>query len=167
MYILPTVATVVKTLFLRRNHGANNMILDQPENLPAHLSEQAEEIIYQMAEAMGILVTEEEAEILSSISESGILTEANSIVRLNRQAKMSSLTVRSALVIAQQKKDPLFAKYAKAASLKRVIRGLIVKKYSGQATITARKLLSNAGKRNMVDISQKPSTFSNPDTKRT
>ena len=142
------------------------MILDQDNNLPATLSEQAEQAIYEMAEAMGILVTEEEAEILAKFDEAaGALSEQKNVVRLNRQAKLSSLTMRSALVIAQQRKDPLFAKYAKAAELKRRFRGLIAKKYGTQATSTARKLLANAGKRNLVDISQRPSSFSHPETR--
>ena len=142
------------------------MILDQDNNLPATLSEQAEQAIYEMAEAMGILVTEEEAEILAKFDEAaGALSEQKNVVRLNRQAKLSSLTMRSALVIAQQRKDPLFAKYAKAAMLKRQIRAIIAKKYGTQAQSTARKLLANAGKRNLVDISQKPSSFSNPATR--
>ena len=73
--------------------------------------------------------------------------------------------MRSALVIAQQRKDPLFAKYAKAAMLKRQIRSIIAKKYGTQAQSTARKLLANAGKRNLVDISQRPSSFSHPETR--
>ena len=142
------------------------MILDQDNNLPATLSEQAEQAIYEMAEAMGILVTEEEAEILAKFDEAaGALSEQKNIVRLNRQAKLSSLTMRSALVIAQQRKDPLFAKYAKAAMLKRQIRSIIAKKYGTQAQSTARKLLANAGKRNLVDISQRPSSFSHPETR--
>ena len=142
------------------------MILDQDNNLPATLSEQAEQAIYEMAEAMGILVTEEEAEILAKFDEAaGALSEQKNVVRLNRQAKLSSLTMRSALVIAQQRKDPLFAKYAKAAMLKRQIRTIIAKKYGTQAQSTARKLLANAGKRNLVDISQRPSSFSHPETR--
>lgn len=141
------------------------MILDTNNELPARLSEQAEEAIYAMAEAMGILVTEEEAAILAKFDETVGLNEAKNIVRLNRQAKLSGLTVRSALVIAQQRKDPLFAKYAKAADLKRRFREIIAKKYGTQAQSTARKLLANAGKRNMVDISQRPSSFSNPATR--
>ncbi len=142
------------------------MILDQDNNLPATLSEQAEQAIYEMAEAMGILVTEEEADILAKFDEAaGALSEQKNVVRLNRQAKLSSLTMRSALVIAQQRKDPLFAKYAKAAMLKRQIRAIIAKKYGTQAQSTARKLLANAGKRNLVDISQRPSSFSHPETR--
>ena len=68
-------------------------------------------------------------------------------------------------MIAQQKKDPLFAKYARAAELKRRIRTVIAKKYGAQAVSTARKLLANAGKRNLVDISQKSSSFSHPETR--
>ena len=142
------------------------MILDPIENeIPATLSEQAEQAFYQIAEHMGILVNEEEAAALEKFAESAALTEAPNIVKLNRQAKLSSLTIRSALIIAQQKKDPLFAKYAKAAEMKRRIRGMLAKKYGAQAGSTARKLLANAGKRNLVDISQKPSSFSNPATR--
>jgi hypothetical protein len=146
---------------------APEMILDNDsDNLPAALSPQAEETFYQMAEAMGFIVTEEEAAALSKLSEAvAPLTEAKNIVKLNKMAKLQSLTVRSALIIAQQRKDPLFAKYAKAAMLKRQIRMMIFKKYGVKAQTTARKLLANAGKRNMVDISQRPSALSNPDTK--
>ena len=141
------------------------MILTQDDNLPVQLTEQAEQAFYEMAEAMGILVSEEEAAVLDKFAEATGLTEQQNIVRLNKQAKLSSLTMRSALIIAQQKKDPLFAKYAKAAEVKRRIRAIIAKKYGTQATSTARKLLANAGKRNMVDISQKPSSFSHPETR--
>ena len=142
------------------------MILDHQTDLPANLSKQAEEAIYQMAEAMGILVSEEEAAILDKFAEAaGPLAEQQNIVRLNKQAKLSSLTMRSALVIAQQRKDPLFAKYAKAAELKRRFRGLIAKKYGTQATSTARKLLANAGKRNLVQPPVRGSTFANPESR--
>lgn len=145
------------------------MILDNNDNLPATLTEAGENAIYQIAENLGLMVTEEESKALIAFDEAvaagGPLAEAANIVRLNRQAKLSSLTMRSALVLAQQKKDPLFAKYARAAMLKRSIRAIIAKKYGSQATTTARKLLANAGKRNMVDISQRPSSLSNPDTR--
>ena len=49
--------------------------------------------------------------------------------------------------------------------MKRRIRAMLAKKYGTQAQTTARKLLANAGKRNLVDISQKPSSFSNPATR--
>ena len=143
------------------------MILDNFDSAaPAYLSETAENAIYQMAEAMGLMVSEEEAQALASFNESadGTLNEMQNIVRLNRAAKLSSLTIRSALVIAQQKKDPMFAKYARAAQLKRQLRDKLAKKYGAQAQSTARKLLANAGKRNMVDISQRPSSLSNPET---
>lgn len=142
------------------------MILDCNTSLPVTFSEQAENAFYIMAEAMGFLVTREEAELLDSMVEATSLHEVQSVVRLNKEAKLSSLTMRSALIIAQQKKDPLFAKYAKAAEIKRRVRAMIFKKYGAQAQSTARKMLANAGKRNMVDISQKPSSFSNPATTR-
>jgi hypothetical protein len=47
------------------------MILDQFDNAsPAYLSETAENAIYQMAEAMGLMVSEEEAQALASFNES-------------------------------------------------------------------------------------------------
>jgi hypothetical protein len=141
------------------------MIVNNDYQTDSALSEEAENVLYTIAENMGILVTEEEADAITKYLDTP-LSEAANIVRLNNQAKLSGFTVRNALVLAQQKKDPLFAKYAKAAALKRSFRGMIVKKYQGQATINARKLLANAGKRNMVDISQK-TPLSSPDTKAT
>ena len=55
------------------------MILDQDNNLPATLSEQAEQAIYEMAEAMGILVTEEEAEILAKFDEAAIIKKVEKL----------------------------------------------------------------------------------------
>ena len=144
------------------------MILDENTSVGAvQFTPEGEAAFFAMAESMGILVTEEEANALNIMEEhaSQNLTEAQNIVRLNRQAKLSSLTVRSALLIAQQRKDPLFTKYARASALKRTLREAIVKKYGTQAGSTARKLLANAGKRNMVDLSQRPSSFSNPSTR--
>ena len=144
------------------------MFLDQHSEAPVQLSEHAENALFAIAESLGLLATQEEAAALDKLAESTdeALTEAANVVRLNRDAKLESLTVRSALVIAQQRKDPLFTKYAKAAELKRRLRAIIVKKYGSQAGTSARKLLANAGKRNMVDISQKPSSLSNPATRR-
>ena len=144
------------------------MILNEANesNIAATLSPEAETAFYVMAESMGLIATETEAAALARFDEVAgeNLTEAQNIVRLNRQAKLSSLTVRSALLIAQQRKDPVFVKYARASAVKRKLRDVLVKKYGAQAGTTARKMLANAGKRNMVDISQKPSSFSNPAT---
>jgi hypothetical protein len=121
------------------------------------LSEQAERVLLAIAENQGFLITQEEADVLMPFVESAAgavaLSEMKSIVKLNRQAKLDSLIVHSALVIAQQKKDPLFKKYAAAASIKRQFRSKIVRKYNTQAQAAARKLLANAGKHNMVDVS--------------
>ena len=141
------------------------MILDNfNAHLPVQLTEQTEDLLYQIAQEMGILVTTEEAEALGRLSESALLEDQN-IVRLNSKAKLSGLTVRSALVIAQQKKDALFAKYARAAALKRQLRDMIVKKYGAQATVTARKLLASAGRRNLVDLPARASSFSHPESR--
>jgi hypothetical protein len=141
------------------------MFLDMDDDA-VELSEQAEEILFKIAEAIGILVTEEEALVLEKFLEGDSLSEAANIVRLNKTAKMASLVTRSALVLSQQGNDPLFKKYSRAASAKRQFRDLIMKKYQGRALGTARKILANAGKRNLVQISQSPSSFSNPETKK-
>lgn len=120
------------------------------------LSEHAENVLYAVAEAHGLLVSQDEAEALGKLIEleEGALTEERNIVRLNRQAKLDALTVHSALTIAQQKQDPLFKKYAKAAEIKRKYRAAILGKYKSTAMTTARKLLANAGKKNMVEPKQ-------------
>lgn len=70
------------------------------------------------------------------------LQEAQSIVRLNKQAKLSSLTVRMALILARAKQDPLYTKYAKFNGLRLQLRELIVRKYGPKATQRARALLN-------------------------
>lgn len=142
-----------------------SLLLQDDQATPAALTENAENVLYACAEHMGLLVTNEEAGVLADFMDKTKLTEAVNIVRLNKQSKLAGLTARAALVIAQQKKDPLFAKYAKAAELKRRLRAVIYKKYSSQATVTARKLLANAGKRNLVDVSNKSSSFSHPESR--
>lgn len=73
-----------------------------------------------------------------------VITEQMNIVRLNRQAKLLNLTNRTALVLAKQNKDPLFAKYARFNSLRLQIRSKIVKKYGAKAAARARSLTSKA-----------------------
>ena len=128
------------------------------------LSPEADAVLMAIAENMGLVVNEEEAAALTAFAETN-LTEAQTIVRLNRNDKLAGLQARAALVIAQQRKDPLFARYAKVAEAKRRLRELIYKKYGTQAASKARTLLANAGKRNLVDIGQKVSSFSNPATR--
>lgn len=143
------------------------MILDSNHYNPSvvALDESAERLLTQIAYEMGMLGTEAEADALARLTEAATLNEDQNVVRLNRQAKLDGLTVRTALVIAQQKKDPIFAKYSKAAHAKRLLRDLIVKKYGAQAGSTARKILANAGKRGMVDLPTRPSTFSHPESR--
>jgi hypothetical protein len=129
-----------------------------PQEEEVVLSEQHEQVLYEIARSMGFLVHQEEADALLSVMTDAeargaqALTEVKSIVRLNRQAKLDGLIMHSALVIAQHQHDPLFQKYAQAAEVKRRIRGIIVRKYNAKAQQTARKLLANAGKVNMVDV---------------
>jgi hypothetical protein len=132
------------------------MILNDTSGVqPPELSPRADQVLTAIAESLGLLVTPEEAVALDLLVEKAgdTLYEASSVVRLNRQAKLDSLITRSALTIAQQKNDPLFQKYARAAGIKRQLRGIIMKKYSSQAQMTARRLLASAGKKNLVDIS--------------
>lgn len=136
-------------MFLTDNNRAEDVALD----------EQSEAVLMGVAQEIGLLVTTEEADSLNRFMEraekegGAALTEAQNIVKLNTQAKLTNLTVRSALVIARAKKDPLFAKYAKASALKRQLREQIMAKYAGQARTTARRILANAGRKNMVDVS--------------
>lgn len=95
-----------------------------------------DEALVRMAAAFNLL----ESDFSSATPEA--LTEMQTIVRLNKQAKTAGLTVRSALVIARSKSDPLFAKYARFSALKRQYRDQIVKKYGNMAAQRARKLLS-------------------------
>lgn len=69
------------------------------------------------------------------------LTEAQTIVRLNKQAKLNGYTVRTALVLARRNNDPLFVKYAKFNKLRLEMRASIVKKYGARAASIARKLV--------------------------
>ena len=127
------------------------------DDIAVDLSEQAEDVLAQVAQELGLLVTQEEADALAAFAArpdaAAPLTEEMNIVRLGRRAKLDSLVTRSALVLAQQRKDVLFARYAKAAELKRRFRGMIMQKYGTQAQMTARKLLASAGRRNLVDVS--------------
>jgi len=127
------------------------------------LDEAATAALTEVAVQLGLLVTTEEAAALDTLfsSEDAALTEAaKNIVRLNRQAKLDSLVVRSAIVIGRSKKDPDFVKYAKFAQLKRQYRDKLVRKYQSPARSTARRLLANAGK-TMVDVSS-TKAFGNP-----
>jgi len=140
-----------------------------------------ENILAGIAEELGVLMPQEE---FDALKKAGLFTDepaeaapaadaapaegsepvteaAKNIVRLNRGAKLSSLEVRSALVLAQRANDPLFRKYALYAKLKRDFRAKIFQKYSGKARTTARTLLANAGKRKMVDVSS-TKAFGNP-----
>ena len=131
-----------------------SLILDA-DNTSVALSEQAQGVLFEVAKNLGLLVTMEESAALGALMDlQGALSEQKNIVRLNRQAQLDSLTVRAALVLAQQHKDPLFARYAKAAKLRRQFRAQILKKYSGKAHTTARHLLANAGHKNLVEPKQ-------------
>jgi hypothetical protein len=118
------------------------------------LTEEAEAALYAIAENLGILVKEEEAEALLGFLEQAT-ARALSERAMNPRgtaSKLDQLVSHSALVMAQQNKDPLFQKYSQASEIRRKVRDVIIKKYRAQAATTARKLLQNAGRKNMVDV---------------
>ena len=74
------------------------------------------------------------------------LSEAVSIVRLNKQAKTSALAARTALLLAKQKGDVLYQKYAKHNGLRLQLRSQIFKKYGAKANQRARALMQGVAK---------------------
>jgi hypothetical protein len=73
--------------------------------------------------------------------DTGALNEQMNIVRLNKAAKIANQTSRTALLLAKNANDPLYAKYAKFNGLRLQIRAQIFKKYNSKATSIARKLV--------------------------
>ena len=137
------------------------MFLDPSDNTQVALTPKATDILYELAREMDLVVTEEEARMLSEAMDSLGEFGGINIVRLNKTSKLNSYVTRTAIMIAQQKRDPLYAKFAKAAQLHRHYRNMIATKYQSSAMVTAKKLLANAGKRNMVDVSS-PKSIGNP-----
>jgi hypothetical protein len=141
---------------------SNHMIVESSGHAPEEttvLEAAAEDAFLAVAHSLGFLMTQEQADALSSVlamaEASGgqeALAEAKAATGSNRVSKMDGLITHGALIIAQQKKDPLFAQYAKSSEIRSRVRQVIVKKYSAEARLTAKKILAGAGKRNMVDV---------------
>ena len=123
-------------LNLDLNFGASEEAIDLPADKVAFLE--------QVAIATG-LTAEDAGELDMAINEAAM--PARTIIRLSKIDKLKGLTMTSALTIAQQKKDPLYAKFAKFARLRYQLKQQILKKYRSQATVTARDILRNVGKR--------------------
>lgn len=122
------------------NFGVSEEAIDLPADKIAFLE--------NTAIASGLTV-EDAAELEIAISEglNEAAAPARTIIRLSKIDKLKGLTMTSALTLAQQKKDPLYAKFAKFARLRFQLKQQILKKYRGQATVTAREILRNVGKR--------------------
>lgn len=96
-----------------------------------------------------VLTVSEEAALTAFVEatmelEAGLLSEQQTIVRLNRQAKVASYTTRTALILAKRANDTLYAKYAKFNKMRLDLRDLIVKKYGTKASAIARRLAAQA-----------------------
>ena len=129
------------------------------DSTPADLTEIEESVLYELMEALGLIVSPDEAEAIerlmkvAEIDGEATLNEAKNIVKLNKQARLAALTGNAAIMLARKAKDPLYKKYEKAAAMRRKFRDAINKKYGSKAKTTARALLQNAGKKkNMVDV---------------
>lgn len=66
-----------------------------------------------------------------------------STIRRSAQSKRNALAVAYALKIAREKNDPMYKKYTKFNRLRKKLKAMIFKKYSGRATMQARSKLSN------------------------
>ena len=109
--------------------------------------EEEDEDLEDLEEA--VLTVSEEAALTAFVEatmelEAGLLSEQQTIVRLNRQAKVASYTTRTALILAKRANDTLYAKYAKFNKMRLDLRALIVKKYGTKAAAIARRLATQA-----------------------
>ena len=76
-----------------------------------------------------------------------VATEAKNIVRLNREAKISTEVARMSIGLAKKAKDPLYKSYHKYSVLKRQFRDKIYAKYNSRAIPLARKAVANGRNR--------------------
>ena len=140
-------------MFLRNDENSHD------DDTPVELTEVEENVLYELMEALGLIVSPEEAEVIerlfkiAEVDGADTLNEAKNIVRLNKQARLSALTGNAAITLARRANDPLYKKYEKAATMRRKMREAINRKYGSKAKTTAKALLANAGKKkNMVDV---------------
>ena len=130
----------------------------QDDGQPVELTQVEEDTLYKLMETLGLIMTPEEAEIvenllkIAEVDGEKTLEEARNIVKLNKQARLASLTTNTALTLARRANDPAYRKWEKAAIIRRQQREIIERKFGAKARTTARALLQNAGKKkNMVD----------------
>ena len=115
-----------------------------PEEFKQILSENATELqLYGIVDPIAIAKESyEEGE-----DDEEIATEARSIVRLSKEAKINTEEARIAIGLAKKSKDPLYTSYKKHSTLKRQFRDKIYAKYGSRAKPLARKALSNGRNR--------------------
>ena len=82
-------------------------------------------------------------------AEEDFLSESQSIIKLNKQAKTNNLAHRQALLLAKSKNDPMYAKYAKFNGIRLQIREVIYRKYGSKALSRARQLMAGNGTSNV------------------
>lgn len=114
--------------------------------------EVTQESMTLMMEAMLLDLPPEELEAFTesfeevdAVLDEDILTEA-SIVKLDRNAKLSKLRKMAVFTVAKEKKDPFFAKLLKVWSWERFLENKLEKKYGNEATRRARKAASKASR---------------------
>lgn len=89
---------------------------------------------------------EDTHDIATAISENIVLEK--SIVRLDKQAKLSKARKMAIFAIAKEKKDPKFKKLITIWKWERFIETYLDKKYGNEAMRRAKKTVSNAAKSN-------------------
>ena len=87
----------------------------------------------------GVELTEDELNLLES---EGLLSE-KSIVRLDKFAKRKLAVKKAAIVLAKEKKDPMYRKLVIVYKAKQKLIAAIMKKYSNQALIRVKKRKAN------------------------
>jgi hypothetical protein len=106
----------------------------------SHLNENEESLLLDEEVAMrrmAIAMNAADGEI-----DETMLSEAKSIIKLNRQAKTNNLAHRAALLMAKGKNDPVYTKYAKFNGIRLQLREIIYRKYGSKAIARARALMS-------------------------
>ena len=87
----------------------------------------------------GVELTEDEMNLLES---EGLLSE-KSIVRLDKNAKKRLAIKKAAIVLAKERKDPLYKKLVLVYKAKQKLIKAIMQKYTNQATIRVKKRKAN------------------------
>jgi len=126
-----------------------------PEEFKQILSENSTELqLYGVVDPIAIAKESYEEED----EEYEIATEAKSIVRLSKEAKINTEEARIAIGLAKKSNDPLYKSYKKYSTLKRQFRDKIYAKYGSRAKPLARKAITNG--RNRVAMMNSPAGVS-------